>query len=357
MKRARAGLAPMVRGRRGPWPCQGGLCQPGGAAVGFAPPTPTLLGGRQEGKVPGGDQSAGIRWSSANLCRRARAARPASHRAARICRTATGSSTVAITRSRPPQRAHANTSIANARRMRPAHVSCAAGAAPGPGAARAVGDGARRHDLRCRPAIAHDPRAPARMRREHAVVEEQVDLGPGGERGQLRKELEGLEHQVGRPIAPGRFNLTATCPSARRRRRSCASGGRSRYRQRCSSRARSLGGTRTLACRSKPVQVSLARPVARPASSGGSSPRRPTRAPACRPSATRPWTEALMIWARMGEISASRSGGPGSASPDSSPGAPAGAARGAGSRASTSATSSSLGGVAAWNSSAPGCAR
>jgi hypothetical protein len=40
--------------------------------------------------------------------------------AARICRTASGSSTVAITRSRPPPRRQANTSIANARRMRAA---------------------------------------------------------------------------------------------------------------------------------------------------------------------------------------------------------------------------------------------
>jgi hypothetical protein len=39
----------------------------------------------------------------------------AGRRAARIWRTATGSSTVVITRSRPPQRGHANTSIANTR--------------------------------------------------------------------------------------------------------------------------------------------------------------------------------------------------------------------------------------------------
>ena len=41
----------------------------------------------------------------------------AAGRAARIRRTATRSSTVAITRSRSPQRGQTNTSIANARRM------------------------------------------------------------------------------------------------------------------------------------------------------------------------------------------------------------------------------------------------
>jgi hypothetical protein len=41
--------------------------------------------------------------------------------AARICRTASGSSTVAITRSRPPQRRQANTSIASTRRSNVAH--------------------------------------------------------------------------------------------------------------------------------------------------------------------------------------------------------------------------------------------
>jgi hypothetical protein len=42
-------------------------------------------------------------------------------RAARIWRIAAGSAMVAITRTRPPQRGHANTSSAKARRMRAAH--------------------------------------------------------------------------------------------------------------------------------------------------------------------------------------------------------------------------------------------
>ena len=44
--------------------------------------------------------------------------------------------------------------------------------------------------------IAHDLWAPARIWCEHAVVEEQVDLGPGRQGGQLREELEGLEDEV-----------------------------------------------------------------------------------------------------------------------------------------------------------------
>jgi hypothetical protein len=95
----------------------------GGAAVGSAPPRPSPPGRKARGQCPrrrsvGGHQVAIVRTSAGGLgpCG------PAGHGAARICRTATGSSTVAITRSRPPQRGHANTSIANARRINAAHV-------------------------------------------------------------------------------------------------------------------------------------------------------------------------------------------------------------------------------------------
>ena len=65
--------------------------------------------------------------------------------------------------------------------------------------------GAKDGGLGCRPTIAHDLGAPARMWRKHPGVEEQVDLGVGCQRGQPREELQGLEHQVGRPIAPSRI--------------------------------------------------------------------------------------------------------------------------------------------------------
>jgi hypothetical protein len=122
----------------------------------------------------------------------------------------------------------------------------------GSGGARAAGGGPGNRDLGDRSAIAHDLSASARMWRQHAVVEEQVDLGPGRQRGQPRQELQGLEHQGVVPSCQARFSLTATRPSVRRCSRSCASGGRSRYRQRCSSRARLLGRTRMSAWRSNP---------------------------------------------------------------------------------------------------------
>ena len=61
---------------------------------------------------PGGASGAGQRVAEAL----------AGRQAARISRMATESSTAPTTLCRPPQRGHANTSIANGRRMRPAHV-------------------------------------------------------------------------------------------------------------------------------------------------------------------------------------------------------------------------------------------
>ena len=65
----------------------------------------------------------------------------AGRRAARIWRTATGSATVAITRSRPPQRGHASTSIAKAWRIRlgPGVVSGLRGCRRGGGRVGTVG--------------------------------------------------------------------------------------------------------------------------------------------------------------------------------------------------------------------------
>ena len=67
--------------------------------------------------------------------------------AARTSRTATGSSTVPTIIRRPPQRGHANTSIANARRMRAAQVQLRSGDG-GPcrlsGAPRTAASGAAR---------------------------------------------------------------------------------------------------------------------------------------------------------------------------------------------------------------------
>jgi hypothetical protein len=121
-------------------------------------------------------------------------------RAARIARMASGSSTVAIKRRRPPHRGQASTSISNARLIRSAH-------APVPGFrcrrrvvtrfGRLAGRGARL-DQRC--AVGNHARSPAGMRREHAVVEHEVDPRPRGERGELFEQLQWLEHEMARPV-------------------------------------------------------------------------------------------------------------------------------------------------------------
>lgn len=115
----------------------------------------------------------------ANFCRRARAARPG--------RTRGGENLPHCDRvldrgdhAQPPATAGARQYIDRERsshQCRPRPVARPA-RPPDPGATRAIGDGAQRHVLRCRPAVVHDPRAPARRGgREDAVVEEQVDLG------------------------------------------------------------------------------------------------------------------------------------------------------------------------------------
>ena len=97
-----------------------------------------------------GAQSGEVRWPwrRHRPAGRARAAGP-DRSAARMSRTASRSSTVAITRSRPPQFGQANTSIANARRMGAAQVQLRGGAPAGLGGAKDGGLGRR-------PTIAHD---------------------------------------------------------------------------------------------------------------------------------------------------------------------------------------------------------
>ena len=45
------------------------------------------------------------------------------------------------------------------------------------------------------------------MRGEHAVIQNQVDRGAGDDGRELFQELDGLEEQVGRAIAPHRLEL------------------------------------------------------------------------------------------------------------------------------------------------------
>ena len=205
--------------------------------------------------------------------------------AARIWRTARGSSTVAITRSRPPQRGQANTSIANAHRMRAAHVQLRGGG----GETRAL-RGVRDGGLGRRPTIAHDLAAPARMRRKHPAVNDQVDLGPGRQRGQLREELEGLEHEVRCPIAPAPLQLDGQPPIRPEAQTVLGERGVEQVSAEMLQPGAIVGGHPHVRVQIKAVQVSLARPAGAAGGSVGSPPRRPTWAPACWPRATRPWT-------------------------------------------------------------------
>jgi hypothetical protein len=54
-------------------------------------------------------------------------------------------------------------------------------------------------------AVGHRPGAPARVRREHAVVEDQVDARARGEGGELFEELHRREEQMARAVRPGRL--------------------------------------------------------------------------------------------------------------------------------------------------------
>jgi hypothetical protein len=82
---------------------------------------------------------------------------------------------------------------------------------PGPRAGGAGGAGASlalaRMDVRGRAAVADDVRAPPRMWGENAVIQDQVDRRPRDDGRELLQELDGLEEQVRRAIAPHRLEL------------------------------------------------------------------------------------------------------------------------------------------------------
>ena len=145
------------------------------------------------------------------------------------------------------------------------------------------------------------------------------------------------------PSCQARFSSSATRPSARTRRRSCAKGGRSTYRHSRSSPARSFAPTHTLACRSKPSRCACRGPRDITPSASASSPRRRTRRPARPPSATRPCTDALTIPASSGDSSPSGSAGPVASSSGARPRRCSSRPTRARISARISATSSSLG--------------
>jgi len=60
--------------------------------------------------------------------------------------------------------------------------------------------------------VVDDLRAPARTRGEEAVIQEQVDRGPGNEGRQLLQEFDGLEEEMRRAIAPDRLEFDENAP-------------------------------------------------------------------------------------------------------------------------------------------------
>jgi len=125
-------------------------------------------------------------------------ARPAFSRdaAARIAPIASGSSTGRY-QPQPPAAARARQHVdveraPHQRRPRPV-------ARGGP---RRVGRLGARARHRRRRAVGHHPRSPAAVRRQHAVVDHQVDPRPWDQRRQLLQQRERLEEQPPRAIRP-----------------------------------------------------------------------------------------------------------------------------------------------------------
>jgi hypothetical protein len=55
------------------------------------------------------------------------------------------------------------------------------------------------------PPEVHDLATPLGVRREHAVIDDEVDVGARNERGELFEELQRLKDNVTRAIAPCRL--------------------------------------------------------------------------------------------------------------------------------------------------------
>src|SRR5439155_3611456 len=58
-------------------------------------------------------------------------------------------------------------------------------------------------NLSARGAVGHYERAPVSMRREHAMVEHEIDPGPRRYSGQLLEEFQRFEHEMARAVRPG----------------------------------------------------------------------------------------------------------------------------------------------------------
>ncbi len=128
------------------------------------------------------------------------------------------------------------------------------------------------------------------------MVHDQVHPRPGSQGCQALEERDRLEAEVRRAVVPlGLESATSTRPSGWSVRRSCATGGRSTYRQSGSSRRRSSAAMATSAWRSNPSSCACRGPADITQGACGPRPTWRTRAPACGPRAIRPCTAALLV--------------------------------------------------------------
>jgi hypothetical protein len=158
-------------------------------------------------------------------------------------------------RRRPPQRGQCRTSKAITRLSSAAQAG--QGGRVGPAGAghpppRTAPTAARPERRRPPPGGARS--APARRPRARGRRNTQ-QVGPGGghEHAQLFGQLQRIQQQVRGPVRRRvRELVEELAPPELSDRRSRASGGRKRWRQRCSRPARACAGKATLACREKP---------------------------------------------------------------------------------------------------------
>jgi hypothetical protein len=146
-------------------------------------------------------------------------------RCARSFRITAGSCSVAISRSRPPQCGHARTSIANARCMRAAQLQARqplftfVPSEPAACGVKVVGSGATRPYATTR----------SRQRARAANTPWQISRfvsGRGGIAARRSNNSSGSNTSSRVPSCHAVFSSSATRPSLRSRRRSCAKGGR-----------------------------------------------------------------------------------------------------------------------------------
>jgi hypothetical protein len=124
---------------------------------------------------------------------------------------------------------------------------------PGPGARGdgSTGAGLEGVAVRGRAAVVDDLRAPARRRGEDAVIQEQVHRGPGNEGCQLLQEFDGLE-EVRRAIAPDGHEFDENAPVGAAADAVLGEWGAEQMATELLQASAIVGGTQTLAWRSRP---------------------------------------------------------------------------------------------------------